>query len=199
VDGSPQKVVRTPDTGYCGDAVYGDHWLGKTRLSLVNSADGRLLDTINIVGPCFIGDPADSFRLPFLVPNYYYDVPHQNSKHEGKPTIMHLRDLTGDGVATEFVLFKYGACGIVDTSVFGYNPLTDRAIQYPVQVFVDAYKPEFQTWVEQVFATKPIRPGKWNFTWKPGHGMENYVIHEDVSFDSGRQLFVERRKTTQSK
>src|ERR1043166_4120405 len=98
---SPQEVMRNADTGYCGDTVYGDHWVGPTRLSLVDSKNGKRLNTVEIVGPAFLADEPDSFRIPFLVGNYFCHVPHVNSKNEGRPTILNLRDFTGDGVAAE--------------------------------------------------------------------------------------------------
>ena len=164
----------------------------------MDSAGTVRTNTIQILGRGRDGNAQDSLRLPFFVSNLYYRIPHPDTAGRGAPKLLDLRDLTGDGVAAEFVLLVYDACGIVDTSVLGYSPLADKAVQYPVQVFADSEKPELQMWVEQVFATKPIRPGNWNFTWKPGHGMENYTIHEEVSFNLRRQIFVERRKTIQS-
>ena len=189
---NPKEEVRNPNQGYCGDAVYGDNLVGPTRLSLVDSTNQKLLNTVEIVGPALRRDSADSFRLPFFVPNDYYTVPNVDSKREGVPRILDLRDFTGDGIAAEFVLFMYSACGIVSTSVFGYSAQSDRAIQYPVEIFDKKRKPEVKFWVEQVFAKTPIRPGYWDFTWEPGHGLEE-VIHEQVSFDKVRQLFVDKR------
>lgn len=184
---------------YCGTDVHGHYWEGPARLSLVDSARHVLTNTVKILGRGSDNKDQDLFWLPFFVSDVYYYVPHPDAQNRGFPNLLNLRDLTGDGVAAEFVLFMYDACGIVSTSVLGYSPTLDRAIQYPVEVFEDGHKPEFQMWVEQVFATKPIRPGNWSFSWNPGHGMENYTIPEEVSFDSRRQVFVDRRKTTQSR
>ena len=46
----------------------------------------------------------------------------------------------------------------------------------------------------QVFSTRPIVPGRWEFRWNIGHGLDE-TYAEDVSFDLPRQLFVERRTT----
>jgi hypothetical protein len=127
------------------------------------------------------------------VSNTYYYVPQVNSKGEGKPEILKLRDLTGDGVADEFVMFMYGACGIAETGAFGCDPNSDRALQYPVEVRTGKGKPKADLWVDQIFAEKPMRPGHWSFTWSPGHGSED-IIHEDVSFDPTRQVFVDNRQ-----
>jgi hypothetical protein len=192
----PKTAVRVPNAGYCGDAVYGDSWIGPTRLSLVDPVNQKLLNTIHIVGPAFSEDPADSFRLPFLVGNYYYYYVRQtNSQREGKPTILKLRDLTGDGIAAEFVLFMYGACGIAETTVFGYDKQSDRAVQYLIEVDDRNGQPTIEKWVSQIFATEPITPGRWDFTWDPGHGADS-TIHDQVSFDKKRQVFVDKQTIT---
>jgi hypothetical protein len=80
----PEEVLRDRnDAGFCGDAVYGDHWVGPTRLSLVDSERGKLLNTLKIVGPAFQRDPPDSFRVPFLVGNWYYHVPSGELEERG--------------------------------------------------------------------------------------------------------------------
>lgn len=152
--------------------------LGPTRLSLVDPAGDKLLNTVKVVGPAFIGDPADSFRLPYFVQNAYYYVPNANSKREGKPRILQLRDPNGDGVGAEFALFMYIACGALNTSVLGFTQKSDLAVQYPVELIVGNRTPEVQLWVYQVFAQQPIRPGRWSFTWRPGHGSEE-IIHDE--------------------
>jgi len=192
---NPKEEARKPGLGYCGDSVYGDHWLGPTSLSLVNLAGPMLLNTVEITGPAFMSDPAESFRLPFFVANYYYTVPKIGSNREGVPRILNLRDLTGDGIAAEFVLFMYGACGIVPTGVFGYSQQADRAVWYAIEVSDGKQKAAVQFWVDQVFARKPVRPGYWDFKWDPGHGAD-VTIRDQVSFDAARQLFVIKQTTT---
>src|ERR1035438_2161098 len=44
---NPKRVVRQGDM-YCGDYVYGDYWEGPSRLSLLDSAQQLLIDTIGI-------------------------------------------------------------------------------------------------------------------------------------------------------
>lgn len=191
----PKKEVRAPGPGFCGDFVYGDSWVGPTKLSLIDTASRKVLNTISVMGPAYDRDPADSFRIPFWVGNQYYHVPAVNSKKEGKPKILHLQDLTGDGIASEFVLFMHSACGIVETSVLGYQTLSDRVLQYPVEGSEGKEKPQITMWVSQVFGMRPTSPGHWDFTWGPGHGTD-VKIHEQVSFDKVRQRFVARHTTT---
>jgi hypothetical protein len=89
------------------------------------------------------------------------------------------------------VLFEYEACAISLTTVLGYSPKSDRAVQYGVERPTESGKSEIVPWVEQVFGAKPVRPGHWDFTWQPGHGAEGSV-HEQVSFDRKKQVFVKQ-------
>ncbi len=127
-------------------------------------------------------DIEHSFPIPFLVSNGLYYVPRVNENKEGLPKILNLRDLTGEGVAGQFVLFEYVACTISLTTAVGYSPHSDRAVQYQVETFAEDLKPNLVSWIEQVFGVKPLRPGHWDFNW----------AHVEVTFDRTRQVFVEQ-------
>src|SRR5262245_30522792 len=103
----PERVVRQEAMG-CVDWVYGDHWYGPTRVSLVDLSKPKLINTVEIRG-LYAGtdDKERSFPVPFFVSNSFYYVPLANAKKEGQPMILYLRDLTGEGVAGQFVLFEY--------------------------------------------------------------------------------------------
>jgi hypothetical protein len=195
---SPEKILRDvdhPGESYCGDSVYGDHWYGPTRLSLVDPAKGKVLNTIEV--PDFFEHPGDgqSFPIPFFVPNDFYDVPNPNSRKEGRPKILNLRDLTGEGYPGQFVLFEYEFCGIPLTSVLGYSRTSDKAVQYQVEVLRSNAAPSRETWVAAIFGRPTVSRGHWDFTWEPGHGA-NRKIHEQVSFDPVSQLFVDYQEFT---
>jgi hypothetical protein len=187
------KVVRQESGGLgCADWVYGDHWYGPARLSLFDATNKKLINTIEIQGMYEGTEEKDhGFPIPFQVQNGSYYVPRVGSDKEGAPIILNLRDLTGEGVAGQFVLFEYEACAISLTTVLGYSPKSDRAVQYGVERLTESGKPEVVSWVEQVFGAKPIRPGHWDFTWEPGHGAEG-SIHERVAFDQRKQVFVKQ-------
>ena len=188
----PERVVRQ-DAGGCADDVYGDYWIGPTRLSLFDLAKSTLVNTIEIRSSYeLLDDKEHVFQIPFLVSNYFYSVPTLNANEEGQPTILNMQDLTGEGIAGQFVLFDYTACGIVSTSVFGYSPESERATQYSIEIVADDHKPRTEPWAWQLFASKPIRPGYWDFTWEPGYGADVFN-REQVSFDKARQLFVDKR------
>ena len=185
------KAVRSVDEA-CSDWVYGDHWAGPARLSLVDSSSKKVINTIAIRGS--YGDE-DSFPIPFRVSNSHYSVAALDSDKRGKPRILNLRDLTGEGVAGQFVLFEYEACGAALTSVFGYSPGSDRVQQYQVEVHEGGKPPQLSSWVPHAFGENPHRPGVWDFTWEPGHGSD-CTIHEQVSFDPERRVFVDLMKIT---
>ena len=195
---NPEKILREvdhPGESYCGDSVYGDHWYGPARLSLIDAGKHKMMNTLEI--PDYFEHPGDgrSFPIPFFVPNDFYNVSNPNSKNEGTPKILNLRDLTGEGYAGQFVLFEYEFCGTALTSVFGYSKVYDRAVQYQVEVLGGNDTLSFDTWVATTFARKPISPGHWDFTWEPGHGSDRR-IHEQVSFDPVGQLFLDHQEIT---
>jgi hypothetical protein len=195
----PEKILREvdhPGESYCGDSVYGDHWYGPTRLSLIDAEKHETINTIEV--PDFFEHPGDrdSFPIPFFVSNEFYDVPDRNSKNEGTPKILNLRDLTGEGYPGQFVLFEYEFCGIPLTSVLGYSRVSDRAVQYQIEAIRSNDVPSLDTWVATIFARQPASPGHWDFTWEPGHGADR-KIHEQVLFDPVDQLFVDRQEITQ--
>jgi hypothetical protein len=194
----PEKILREvdhPGESYCGDSVYGDHWYGPTRLSLLDAEKHKILNTLEV--PDFFEHPGDgySFPIPFFVSNDFYHVPNPDSKNEGAPRILNLRDLTGEGYPGQFVLFEYEFCGTPLTSVLGYSRVSDKAVQYPVEVLGSNGLPGLEIWVASIFGRPTVSPGHWDFTWEPGHGA-NRKIHEQVSFDPAGQLFVDRQEIT---
>jgi hypothetical protein len=189
----PKRVVRQEvGDGGCADWVYGDHWYGPARLSLLDLAKRRLINTIEIRSMYDSAqEPEHDFPLPFLVSNGNYFVPGVNGDNEAMPKILNLRDLTGEGVVGQFVLFEFEACALSLTTVLGYGRTSDRVVQYGVEMFNEDGKREVVSWVEQVFGHKPVRPGHWDFNWRPGHGVDS-VVHEEVSFDPAKQVFVKQ-------
>jgi hypothetical protein len=184
--------------GYCTDIVRGDFgkfWKGPTRLSLVDSGDARIVNTIEVRDDCGgCRAPADSFTVPLCVLNRQSPLGKPTPELLGRPNL-DLRDLTGQRLNAEFALFTFEAFGLVSTGVFGYEPKFDRVVQYPVEI-LGSKKPVTVLWTEEVFAREPVRPGYWKFTWEPGHG-DPATHQEEVSFDRRRLLF--RQKTRVSK
>jgi hypothetical protein len=129
----PKRVIRQGLPG-CSESVYGDHWYGPTRLSLVDSANQRLMNTVEIRGLDETNEGGNGFPIPFRVSNGFYHVPQIDKNKEGAPKLLNLRDLTGEGVAGQFVLFEYAFCGTALTTVLGYSRKTDAAVQFRVEI-----------------------------------------------------------------
>ena len=187
---NPKRVTVSWDSG--PDFVYGDHWFGPTSLSLIDPTNHKLINTIRIHSPNEAPADNGSYSVPFFAWDGPYYVPHPDKNHKGAPILLHLKDLTGEGIAGQFALFDYVATGISFGSVFGYSPTSDRAVQYQTELAEGRFRPVTQLWETQVFETKPISPGYWKFTWEAGHGSWAW-IDETVRFDPARQLFAEKR------
>jgi hypothetical protein len=189
---APRRVMSTWDSA--ADFVYGDHWFGRTFLSLVDPSAPRLINTVTIRGNEESPDDSGSFALPFFTYNGFYYVPHPDKDRKGKPLLLRLQDLTGEGVVGQSVLFDHVASGTAAGSVVGYSSRSDSAVQYAVERTQNRFSPVVQHWAVEVFDRKPERVGYWKFTWEAGHGEWEW-IDEVVHFDAARQLFVEKVET----
>ena len=161
----PDKVLSN---GTCADSVYGDHWYVPIRLSLIDLVNEKIINTLEIHSPSQGSSEINpNFPIPFYVSDGFYHVPGinaLNAENKGKPQILSLRDLTGEGVMGQFVLFEYEACGIAETAVLGYNRSAEAAVQYRTEVSWMAEAPSVVSWVQHTFGEKPSRPGFWKFT-----------------------------------
>ena len=150
----------------CPDYTRGSHYSGPTRVSLIDSATKRIVNTIKISGT--YEDGGDSFDLPYAIRAgfYYRVVPRPREAVEAKPTIMWLRDYNGDSKALEFALFDAEACMGLQTSLIGYSEKQDRVIQYPVSLEVIEGSKRSNTvspWADYLFSKTPLRPGYWKY------------------------------------
>lgn len=152
-----------PDEPYpCPDQTRGSFYSGPTRVSLVNSATNRVINTV------IVKEDEDSFDVPYAIrKGYYYRVGALTRNGvEAKPTIMWLKDYNGDGKALEFALFDALACMGLDTTLIGYSEKQDRVIQYPVSLEViegSEHSNRVTMWADYLFNTKPLRPGFWKY------------------------------------
>jgi len=194
----PKKVMSQHD-GSCQDSVYGDHWLGPARLSLIDHRSKAAINTIEIRGHHWVDRvPQDEFAIPFhlemsCLARMYYRAPGWGTGGRGAPRIMTLRDLTGEGIAGQFVLHEYINCGSSFTSVLGYSESADRAVQYSVASSDGVGAPQVMTWVPYSFGVAPLRPGYWKFTHEPGYGADSW-IDQEIIFNKPSQVFVRRVK-----
>lgn len=162
----PKKYPRGPEEFYtCPEETRGSFYRGPARVSLVDTAAGRVVNTLK-VGQEYSHDE-DEFDLPYRIhAGSYYHVPGVAKGREGRPEIMHLRDFNGDGRAHEFALFDALACMGLETALFGYSEKQDRVIQYPVRLeseYGGKKTTESLNWVDYLFAKEPVGRGRWKF------------------------------------
>lgn len=163
---NPTKHPRdTPGDIYtCPEETRGSYYSGPTRVSLVDTKTGRVINTVKLTQEYLEGE--DSFDLPYKIHDGYYHVAGVRRGQEGKPVIMWLKDYNGDGRAQEFALFDALACMGLPTTLIGYSESKDRVIQYPVRVeIIEGSKRSTTTllWPDYLFSRKPVRPGYWKY------------------------------------
>ncbi|MBL0158227.1 MAG: hypothetical protein IPP47_14150 [Bryobacterales bacterium] len=201
---SPQKHDRgelSEENSYsCPEWTLGSFYRGPTRLSLVDTKAKRVINTIELRSTL---TEADSFDLPYrILADFYYQVPGREKGQEGKPALLALRDLNGDGLPLETAFFEAEACMGLATTLAGYSPRRDRVMQYEVQLrvrqkkvvpgrgVVDAGEAATRTgyWIDYLFAKHPKRPGRWSFQIEyrgRGGTLDSYVVH----YDPARERF----------
>jgi hypothetical protein len=154
------------DDGYtCPDATRGSHYHGPTRVSLVDTAARRVINTVRVM-PDHHG-AEDVFDIPYrLRPGNHYHVEGADERKEAPAVVTRLRDYNGDGEALEFALYDAVACMPLMTALYGYSRRQDRVIQYDFHLEAsDEGKPSRQVWrwVDYLFAREPVRPGHWSY------------------------------------
>lgn len=162
----PKKYPRSREETYtCPEETRGSFYQGPTRVSLVDTASGRIVNTLKVVQE--YSHDEDYFDLPYRIhAGSYYHVPGVAEGREGRPDIMWLRDFNGDGRAHEFALFDALACMGLETALFGYSVRQDRVIQYPTTLeteFKGKTTTESYNWVDYLFTKSPVAPGRWKY------------------------------------
>lgn len=162
----PTRHPRDESETYtCPEETRGSFYQGPARLSLVDTNAGRVVNTLRIIHDS--ADADDTFDIPYRIhAGSYYHVEGSPEGREGRPTIMRLRDLNGDGRPFEFALFDAWACMGLETALFGYSERQDRVIQYPVHLEVTGggkKTAQVQRWVDYLFSREPVGPGRWQY------------------------------------
>src|SRR5262245_22476270 len=196
----PRITQEYPDEPYtCPDATRGSCYSGPARVSLVNTTNRTVINTIEIKDGHFedmdgYEDYENSFDIPYAIrKGYYYRVEGDAPENEEvKPHIMLLRDYNGDGNALEFALFDAQACMGLLTTLIGYSEWQDRVIQYPVYLEVEGdegHRTELLSWCDYLFSEKPISPGCWNYEIDyrgRGGSLDKY----EIRYDAQNEMFV---------
>lgn len=195
---SPRKYDRGPlsesNPYTCPEWTLGSYYTGPTRISLVDTREKKIINTINL-RHAFGGE--DEFDIPYrIVAGSYYIVPGQPRGSEGKPALLALRDINGDGLALETAFFEAEACMGLLTTAIGYSPRQDKLVQYQVDLNCQAQKvvagqgivntgepvKSSATWVDYLFSEEPIHPGEWSFKIDytgRGGALETYTVRYD--------------------
>ena len=179
---SPKKYPRgdEEETYTCPEETRGSFYRGPARVSLVDTAAGRVVNTLKV-----LGDGEDAFDLPYRIhAGSFYHVEGVAAGREGRPTILRLRDFNGDGRAQEFALYNAWACMGLGTALFGYSEKRDRVIQYTASLAVTDSKGKKSTevldWVDYLFAKEPTAPGRWKYEIDyrgRGGSLDSYEVH----------------------
>ncbi|MDT5271096.1 MAG: hypothetical protein QOH49_3282 [Acidobacteriota bacterium] len=181
----PKRYPReTPDEPYtCPEETRGSYYRGPARVSLVDTATGRVVNTLKLIEED--ADGADEIDIPYRIhAGGYYRVEGVPEGREGRPTLLWLRDFNGDGKAYEFALFDAEACMGLETALFGYSERQDRVIQYPVSLVTTDDKGKKSTemlkWIDYLFSKEPTAPGHWKFAIDyrgRGGSLDSYEVH----------------------
>ena len=179
----PKKYPRDSVEFYtCPEETRGSFYRGPARVSLVDTAAGRVVNTLKVVQEYSHGE--DEFDFPYRIKaGGHYHVERTPEGREGRPTIMWLRDLNGDGRALEFALFDALACMGLETTLIGYSERRDRVIQYPVSLETAGGQKTVTVslnWVDYLFSKEPAAPGRWKFNVDyrgRGGSLDSYEVH----------------------
>jgi hypothetical protein len=159
------------------------YFTGPTRVSLVDTAVAKVLNTIKLTSAY---DDKDEFDVPYrIAPEYYYHVSGPLHNGEGKPDLLHLRDYNGDGEALEAAFFVAGACQGLLTTLIGYSKHQDKVMQYWIELVENGEK-EFERWVDYLFSEKPQRPGYWKYEIDyrgRGGNLNQYEVRYDPALE----------------
>jgi len=181
----------------CPDETRGSYYSGPTRVSLIDQANKRLINTIKVTTD--YEDPEDSFDLPFAIRRGYYYRVEGVSKREAIPNILWLRDYNGDSQALEFALFDAVACMGLQTTLIGYSQAQDRVIRYPIQL--DEIEGEQHVrrttfWADYLMTKQRGKSGNWKYEIDySGRGgkLDRWEVHYNLAREEfeGRVVRIE--------
>jgi hypothetical protein len=170
-DPEPEPFARS-----IASATTGCHFSGPTRVSLVDTLKRRLMNTVHVEDPW---SDEDRFEIPYLLDREEegpYFLPGE--ERFGKPELLRLRDVNGDGEALEIAFFDAETGSDLETTVIGYSPRRDQLVNYPIRIRDQETGETFETtWTEALADVSPDRPGYWKYTISHPPGIaEDYEI-----------------------
>jgi hypothetical protein len=194
----PKTNPRGADDLYtCPEETRGSHYSGPTRVSLVDTATRRVINTVEVRQE-YEAESVDSFDIPYKIHRGYYHVAGVRGQAEGRPTVMWLRDFNGDGRAHEFALFDAQACMGLQTALIGYSERQDKVIQYETVLTIEEGNKrsvDTRLWVDYFFGQKPVAPRRWKYEIDY-RGRGGTLDRYEIRYDAAREKF-EGRLTVQ--
>jgi len=176
---------ETDEIYTCPEETRGSYYSGPTRVSLVDTATRRVINTVEIKQE-YNEESEDSFDIPYKIHRGHYHVNGVRGQDEGRPTIISVRDYNGDGLAHEFALFDAQACMGLQTTLIGYSERQDKVIQYEtvLEIIAEGNKRSVETrrWVDYFFGQKPVAPRYWKYSIDyrgRGGTLDSYEIRYD--------------------
>jgi len=185
----------------CPERTLGSYYSGPTRVSLIDTGSRKIINTI-ILRRAW-GDE-DSFDIPYrILVGGPYAVPGKPPDTEGKPMLLMLRDMTGQGLPLAASFYEAAACMGLATTTIGYSTKQDRLIQYQTELnsktqeivegvgIVDVGKAAVDTtsWIDYLFSETPVEPGHWKYEIDyrgRGGTLDSY----DIRYDASKEKFV---------
>ena len=178
------------DVYTCPEETRGSYYSGPTRVSLVDTATRRIINTVEIKQE-YNEESEDSFDIPYKIHRGYYHVNGVRGQDEGRPTIIAVRDYNGDGRAHEFALFDAQACMGLQTALIGYSERQDKVIQYETLLTIEEGNKrsvETRRWVDYLFGQKPIAPRRWKYEIDY-RGRGGTLDRYEIRYDTEREKF----------
>jgi hypothetical protein len=196
IDNHPPRMIE-PYTYTCPEWTTGSgFYRGPTRIALVDVKTKKVINTVHIASPW----SGDSFDVPFRIAREpwgrpgYYEVPDPLVLGEGMPRLLALKDYNGDGLALEAAFFYAEACMGLPTTLVGYSIRQDRVIQYAADIRGLSQNGRSATWVDYLFAERPVRPGHWKYTIDYS-GRAGPIEDFEVRYDREHERFTGTVKT----
>jgi hypothetical protein len=223
---SPWVYLKCDSRYNCQEYTSGSHFLGRTRVSLIDARSNRIINTIpvrfietklfksNGITSVY-GTKTDFFMLPFYLGDpklnkksnqmfrYQTKVFFKHPEKQGRAVVMHLSDYNRDGKSLEFAVYNQVSCNTCMTSLFGYSPVSDKVIHYPVNI-TEVNKLQKDSvvtnrnlyWVDNLFINKPqSKTGKWMYV--NDYGIEGrFLEYYDITYNDSLQAFEGRLTIT---
>jgi hypothetical protein len=146
----------------------------------------------------------DTFNVPYriLPDSGGYPVPGVPAGVEGKPALLQLRDLNGDGLKLETAFFVAQSCMGLPTTAIGYSVKQDRVIQYEADLrvterevikgvgyrLVGSARTKTATWIDYLFSQGPKATGRWTYQIDYT-GRMGSLLEYDLSYVRARERF----------